>query len=121
MDQWKSYGRIVLQHLQESVIIQDGFTIEQTMRGDCEFSFAARAPQETSQVQVWAGIKCRDRDSRYVFALRGGDNDDLYLAGYGADGAAKFLGIGATGVSSNSGRLVPASRYCVRKPDTHLP
>jgi hypothetical protein len=93
MDQWKSYGRIVLQHLQESVIIQDGFAIEQTMRGDCEFSFVARAPQDASQVQVWAGIKCRDRDSRYVFALRGGDNDDLYLARYGADGAAKFLGI----------------------------
>src|SRR5580704_1991698 len=70
-DRWKSYGRIVLQPLHESVIIQDGFAIEQTMHGDCEFFFAARAPQETSQVQIWAGIKCRDRDSRYVFALRG--------------------------------------------------
>jgi Glycosyl hydrolases family 2/Glycosyl hydrolase 2 galactose-binding domain-like/Glycosyl hydrolases family 2, TIM barrel domain len=90
---WKSYGRIVLQHLQDSTIVQDGFTIEQRMYGDCDFSFDARAPQGVPEVQIWSGIKCRDRDSRYVFALRGGNNDDLYLARYGADGAAKFLGI----------------------------
>jgi hypothetical protein len=90
---WKSYGRIVLQHLQDSIIVQDGFTIEQRRYGDCEFSFDGRAPQGVPEVQIWSGIKCRDRDSRYVFALRGGNNDDLYLARYGADGAAKFLGI----------------------------
>src|SRR5882757_10820408 len=90
---WKSYGRIVLQHLQNSVIVQDGFTIEQRNYGDGDFSFDGRAPQGASEVQIWSGIKCRDRDSRYVFALRGGNNDDLYLARYGADGAAKFLGI----------------------------
>lgn len=92
-EQWKSYGRIVLQHLQDSVLIQDGFTIGQETFGDCEFSFEARAPQGVSEVQIWSGIKCRDRDSRYVFALRGGNNDHLYVARYGADGAAKFLGI----------------------------
>jgi len=90
---WKSYGRIVLQHLQNSTIIQDGFTIEQQQYGDCNFSFDGRTPQGVSEVQIWSGIKCRDRDSRYVFALRGGNNDDLYLARYGADGAARFLGI----------------------------
>jgi len=90
---WQSYGRIVLQHLQDSIIVQDGFTIEQRQYGDCEFSFDGRAPQGVPEVQIWSGIKCRDRDSRYVFALRGGNNDDLYLARYGADGAAKFLGI----------------------------
>ncbi len=94
---WKPYGRIVLQHLQNSIIVQDGFTVEQRTFGDCEFSFEARAPQGVSEVQVWSGIKCRDRDSRYVFALRGGNNDDLYLARYGADGAAKFLGIAPLG------------------------
>src|SRR5882724_2197086 len=90
---WKPYGRIVLQHLQDSIIVQDGFTIEQRQYGDCELSFDGRAPQGVPEVQIWSGIKCRDRDSRYVFALRGGNNDDLYLARYGADGAAKFLGI----------------------------
>jgi hypothetical protein len=90
---WQSYGRIVLQHLEDSIIVRDGFTIEQRPYGDCEFSFEGRAPHGTAEVQIWSGIKCRDRDSRYVFALRGGNNDDLYLARYGADGAAKFLGI----------------------------
>jgi hypothetical protein len=90
---WKSYGRIALQHLQDSIVVQDGFTMEQQQYGDCDFSFDARAPQGTSEVQLWSGIKCRDRDSRYVFALRGGNNDHLYLARYGSDGAAKFLGI----------------------------
>jgi hypothetical protein len=85
--------RIALQQLQYSVIIQDGFTIQQKTWGDCEFSFGARAPQETPEVQIWAGIKCRDRESRYVFALRGFNNDHLYLGRYGAAGAAKFLGI----------------------------
>jgi beta-galactosidase len=90
---WNSYGRIMLQHLQNSVIVQDGFTIEQRTYGDCDFSFDARAPQGTPEVQIWSGIRCRDRDSRYVFALRGGNNDHLYVARYGPDGAAKFLGI----------------------------
>jgi hypothetical protein len=102
-DQWKSYGRISLQALRNSVIIRDGFTIGQKTWGDCEFSFTARAPQDTSQVQIWAGIKCRDRDSRYVFALRGGNNDDIYLARYGADGAARFLGIAPLGFHPEPG------------------
>lgn len=90
---WNSYGRIVLQHLQNSVIVHDGFTIEQRTYTDCDFTFDARAPQGTPEVQIWSGIRCRDRDSRYVFALRGGNNDDVYVARYGPDGAAKFLGI----------------------------
>jgi hypothetical protein len=90
---WKSYGRIALQNLQNSVIVQDGFTIEQRNYGDCDFALDARAPEGVPEVQIWSGIRCRDRDSRYVFALRGGNNDDLYLARYGADGAARFLGI----------------------------
>ena len=90
---WKSYGRIVLQHLQDSTIVQDGFIIGQQQYADCAFSFECRAPHGESDVQIWGGIKCRDRDSRYVFALRGGNNDHLYLARYGADGAARFLGI----------------------------
>jgi Glycosyl hydrolases family 2/Glycosyl hydrolases family 2, TIM barrel domain/Glycosyl hydrolases family 2, sugar binding domain len=106
---WKPYGRIVLQHLQDSVLVQDGFTIAQQTLGDCEFSFEGRAPQGVPEVQIWSGIKCRDRDSRYVFALRGGNNDDLYLARYGAEGAARFLGIAPLGFHP-----VPGEWYSLR-------
>src|SRR6266404_520036 len=56
---WKSYGRAVLQHLRDSTIVQDGFTIEQRTYGDCDFSFDGRAPQGVPEVQIWSGIKCR--------------------------------------------------------------
>lgn len=90
---WTSYGRIILHRLPSSVIVQDGFAVEQKAWSDCSYSFEARAPKDAEQVQIWAGIRCRDRDCRYVFALRGGDNDDLYIARYGPDGDARFLGI----------------------------
>jgi hypothetical protein len=89
---WDMFGRIAMRRLADSVLIQDGFTVHGKPQTNCSFSFQARAPEGTEQVQIWAGIRCRDRDSRYVFALRGGDNDDLYLARYAPDGEARFLG-----------------------------
>lgn len=91
--QWKTYGRIVLRKLKDSLLIQDGFAVYEASPADCDFSFEARAPREIEEVQIWAGIRCRDRDSRYVFALRGGNNNDLYLARYALDGQIRFLGI----------------------------
>lgn len=89
---WKTFGRIGLRRLKDSVLIEDGFTVQDGKHSDCEFSFAARAPENSREVQIWAGIRCRDRDSRYVFALRGGKNDDVYLARYAPDGQSRFLG-----------------------------
>jgi hypothetical protein len=77
----------------DAVILQDGFAVADENCKDGEFRFRARAPQGTEQVQVWGGIRCFDRDRRYVFALRGGNNDDLYLARYAPDGGIKFLGV----------------------------
>jgi hypothetical protein len=93
-DQWKSFGRANVRRLGDSLVVSDGFLMhQQTLGGDGEFTFDARAPQGTEQVQIWATIRCRDRESRYVFGLRGGDNDDLYLARYAPDGESKFLGV----------------------------
>lgn len=91
--QWQPYGRIALKVLGDSVTIQDGYLAHQDRQKDCEVSFQARMPAGSDEVQIWAGVRCRDRDSRYVFALRGGNNDHLYLARYAPDGGAKFLGI----------------------------
>lgn len=90
---WNAFGRLAVQRLRDSVILQDGFAVADESWRDGELTFRARAPQETEQVQIWAGIRCSDRDRRYVFALRGGNNDDLYLARYAPDGGIKFLGI----------------------------
>jgi beta-galactosidase len=90
---WSSVGRVTPQVTSDSVTLQNGFVASKESWGDCEFAFRARAPQGVDQVQIWAGIRGRDRDSRYIFGLRGGDNNDLYLARYAPDGDDKFLGV----------------------------
>jgi hypothetical protein len=74
--------------------VQDGYVTT----GDAEWKhyslkFRARAVKETPQVQIWAGFRHYNRDYRYVVALRGGSNNHLYLARYGAEGYDKFLGL----------------------------
>lgn len=108
-ESWSVFGRIVLHRLTDSVLIQDGFVVHQEAHENCSFRFSARAPEDASEVQIWAGIRCRDRESRYVFALRGGNNDDLYLARYAPDGAARFLGLVPLGFHP-----VPGAWYTLR-------
>jgi len=90
---WDSVGRSSPQITADSVTLQDGFIVSKESWSDCDFTFRAQAPQGSSQVQIWAGIRGRDRDSRYIFGLRGGDNNDVYLARYAPDGGDKFLGV----------------------------
>ncbi len=90
---WAAVGRLIVHRLGDSVILQDGFAVASESWKDGEFLFHARAPKGTEQVQIWAGVRCFDRDRRYVFALRGGNNNDVYLARYAPDGGIKFFGI----------------------------
>jgi len=90
--EWTTVGRTKIQTTPDSVVVQGGFVVDKQMWDDAEISFLARAPLDSEQVQIWAGFRCRDRDSRYVFALRGGNDNDLCLARYAPDGGAKFLG-----------------------------
>ncbi|NDV61565.1 hypothetical protein G0Q06_03800 [Puniceicoccales bacterium CK1056] len=58
---------------------------------DYMMKFRARSPEDARQVQIWAGFRHHNRDFRYVVALRGGANNHLYLARYGAEGYDKIL------------------------------
>src|ERR1700744_1896077 len=89
---WKIIGRTPVQTTSNSICLSGGYAMNDQKLADAEISFQARAPLGTEQVQIWAGFRCRDRDSRYVFALRGGNNNDVYLARYAPDGGTKFLG-----------------------------
>lgn len=100
---WETFGRRNLLRSEDAVVLQDGFAVDSGRWTDCTFSFRARAPQGAEQVQIWGGFRCRDRDSRYVFALRGGNNDDVYLARYAPDGGAEFLGIAPLGFHPEPG------------------
>jgi hypothetical protein len=76
----------------DTFAIAGGFAVENKSFEDAEIKFRAKAPLGTEQVQIWGGFRYRDRDSRYVFALRGGNDNDVYLARYAPDGNARFLG-----------------------------
>lgn len=91
-DEWNLIGRAQIQTKTNSVTIEDGYLVNRRLYDDGEMSFQARMPVGADQVQIWAGLHFRDRDSRYVFALRGGNDNDLYLARYAPDGGIVFLG-----------------------------
>lgn len=60
---------------------------------DYEIQFNARTPANESQVQIWAGFRASDRNDRYVIALRGGAQNDLYLARLGYMGTDDHLAL----------------------------
>lgn len=88
---WFTVGRAKIQTTPASAIISGGYAVNRGVWDNAQMTFKARAPINTSEVQIWAGFRYRDRDSRYVFALRGGNDNDIYLARYAPDGEAEFL------------------------------
>ena len=91
-DHWTVIGRAQVQTTPQSLAISGGYAVNREVYDDARINFRARAPLSAGQVQIWAGFRYRDRDSRYVFALRGGNNNDIYLARYAPNGGAEFLG-----------------------------
>ena len=89
---WIYYGRGEVKIGQGSATLQEGFAATSGSLKDCIFTVIARAPEGTKEVEIWGGIRCRDREHRYVFALRGGADPELFLARYSPDGSTKFLG-----------------------------
>src|SRR6202453_3123529 len=90
--EWNAIGRAGIQAGSDAAIIEGGYVVDARVFGDSEITFRARAPVGVAQVQIWGGFHYRDRDSRYVFALRGGNDNDVYLARYAPDGGIRFLG-----------------------------
>jgi len=60
---------------------------------DYEIEFIARTPAFEKQVQIWVGFRASNRDDRYMIGLRGGIQNDLYLARLGYMGTDEFLAL----------------------------
>ncbi|WEK17808.1 MAG: glycoside hydrolase family 2 TIM barrel-domain containing protein [Candidatus Pedobacter colombiensis] len=58
-----------------------------------EFSFRARTPENEKQVQIWSGFRALSRNDRYILGLRGGIENDLYLARLGYMGTDDHLAL----------------------------
>lgn len=58
-----------------------------------EFSFKARTPVKEKEVQIWSGFRASGRNDRYILGLRGGIQNDLYLARLGYMGTDDHLAL----------------------------
>ncbi|MBB6110001.1 beta-galactosidase/beta-glucuronidase [Mucilaginibacter lappiensis] len=58
-----------------------------------EISFRARVPDTAKQVQICAGFRAGNRDDRYILMLKGGIQQDIYLARLGFMGSDDFLAL----------------------------
>ena len=126
-ESWVHYGRGSVQVHGESLAIQDSYVVSTQAWTDAEISFQARAPEGQPQVQVWAGFRCRDRDRRYVVGLRGGNNNDIYLARYAPEANDKFLGLAPLDFNPEVGQwyrlrvVVRGNRFLVFLNDEKFP
>jgi hypothetical protein len=57
------------------------------------FSFRASTPGTAKEVQIWAGFRAYNRNDRYIVALRGGRQNNLYLSRLGYMGTDEFLAL----------------------------
>lgn len=71
---------------------------------DYTFSFKARAPQGSEQVQIWAGFRAANRNDRYVVGIKGGIQDDIYLLRLGYMGSDEFMGVRPLGFHPEVGK-----------------
>lgn len=86
---------------------QDSYGLfgDKTMR-NYRMRFKARAPKDAEQVQIWAGFNAANRYDRYVVGIKGGLQDDLYLARQGYMGTDEFLDIRELGFHPEPGQWI---------------
>ena len=91
---WQSYDRGRFTAEDGVLTLEGGWVSSKHFSGEnYAFTFTARAPEEAPAVQIWAGFRHFSRDYRYVVALRGGNNNHLYLGRMGAEGYDKMLAL----------------------------
>ncbi|SEW49704.1 glycoside hydrolase family 2 protein [Chitinophaga arvensicola] len=56
-------------------------------------SFRASSADTANEVQIWAGFRAYNRNDRYIVALRGGRQNNLYLSRLGYMGTDEFLAL----------------------------
>lgn len=92
--EWQTYDRGSFCAQDGVLTVTDGWVATQNVQMEnFVFEFSARCPEDAPQVQIWAGFRHYSRDYRYVIALRGGNNNHLYLARLGAEGYDKMLAL----------------------------
>jgi hypothetical protein len=60
---------------------------------DYSIEFDAMTPASEQQVQIWAGFRHFNRSDRYIFGMKGGLSDELYLSRNGYMGADEMLAL----------------------------
>lgn len=76
---------------------------------DYEVNFKARTPGNEKEVQIWSGFRASSRNDRYILGLRGGIQNDLYLARLGYMGTDDHLALRHLDF-----RLIPGKWYDIK-------
>ena len=71
--------------------------------GDATITLRTRAPAGTTDVQLWCAFRCQGPHGRYIVGLRGGNNNDLYIARYAPEGGIRFLGVAPLNFKPSAG------------------
>lgn len=90
---WKKVGRGDADVQPSQVVLKDCWLVNQDElpTNNFEYRFSAKGAKNSEQVQIWAGWAFENRDKRYAFGLRGGNNNDLYFVHYEPIGKDKPL------------------------------
>ncbi|MDD4849807.1 MAG: hypothetical protein PHO10_03805 [Gemmiger sp.] len=91
---WQMHDRGRCTVAGDVLTVEDGWASAEALKlANLSFAFDARCPADAPQVQIWAGVRHYSRDYRYLVALRGGNNNHIYLARMGAEGYDKMLAL----------------------------
>ena len=87
-------GRGLVEWDEDKVLISDCFiALKRESPEKFEMTFSVKSAKTGGEVQAWSGFGFQNRDNRYAFGLRGGNNNDLYLCRYQSDAKNKMLAI----------------------------